>query len=95
MKYYKIFAKCCTVPKHIEDVTHKIEEVLDEGIRANLEQWEQEFEFDPEDGRAELEHAFEIYGSLDCGDYMVVAIEDEEELPELTEIPNMIGYEIY
>lgn len=39
MKYYKIYANCCTVPNPVQDVTYKKDEVLNEAIEYQYDEF--------------------------------------------------------
>lgn len=39
MKYYKIYSNCCTVPNPVQDVTYKKDEVLNEAIEYQFNEF--------------------------------------------------------
>jgi len=91
MKYFKVYAKCCKVPDHVEDITHKVSEEVEKGINKILGEWSECHEFDHDEKRVKLEAGFIRYGFLLCGDYEIVALNNEGT----PEVPNMIGWEVY
>lgn len=102
LKLYKVYANCCRVPKHIQEVDegalkNAMDEIFDQALEEGLlddviDEETGELDYEKEsDAYKEIEEAFEEDGFLIAGDYEIVKAYG----PGCITIPNVCGYGNY
>lgn len=95
---YKVWARCCTRKKYIEDakiddLNDAFERIFDDAINSNLiDIFTSDDEIDiekEEEAFNKISEYFEKNKMINCGDWMIVETDDKWGI----NIPNMCGYD--